>query len=58
MVILGEPKNVENYICVNSKQSKELHKLGFQPNYRSIIEDKLYYIKSDKLYEVVNKIGF
>lgn len=56
MVILGNPNNVDNYICVNSEKSKELHKLGFQPSYRDIISDKIYYVKSKELYEVVNKI--
>lgn len=56
MVILGKPKNVDNYICVNSEKSKELHKLGFQPSYRDITSDKIYYVKSNKLCEVVNKI--
>lgn len=52
-MILGKPKCLENYICVNSEQSCILHKKGFIPIYREIGEDKIYYLKTDKLEEVI-----
>lgn len=56
-MILGKPNNIENYVCVNSKASKILHKLGFIPLYREIGLDKIYYMKCDNIEEEVKKIG-
>ncbi len=35
-MILGYPKNKENYICVESVDAEKLHKIGFVPVYREI----------------------
>lgn len=55
-MLLGKPKNLNNYICISSKISIELHKIGFIPVYREIDEDKIYYIKTQELCEVVNRL--
>ena len=53
MVIIGKPRNIEDYICVDSSVSKKLHELGFQPCYRFIGE--IYFTKTDKIVEVIDK---
>lgn len=54
-MILGKPNKIENYIMVNSEKSKQLHLLGFIPLYRD--KDNIYYLKTDELEKVVEKIG-
>jgi len=53
MVMLGKPKNKDNYICVDSDGCKILHELGFQPVYRFIGE--IYFTKTDTILKVVEK---
>lgn len=54
-MMLGKPNNIDNYICVNSDQCIELHKLGFEPIYREITEDKIYFLRSTTLCKVVRE---
>lgn len=49
MIMLGKPKNPNNYICVNSVVAKELHKMGFTPCYRELGADRIYFVKTDEL---------
>lgn len=53
MVMLGKPKNKDNYICVDSEDSIVLHKLGYFPVYRFIGE--IYFTKTDTILKVVEK---
>lgn len=55
MIILGKPKNIENYIVVKSEIANKLHQMGYIPVYRD--NDNIYFIKTDKLEKVVEKIG-
>lgn len=48
-MILGKPKDEENYICVNSKIAVNLHKVGFIPLYRAFNEDKIYFAKTEEI---------
>lgn len=51
MIIRGTPKDIENFICVNSIQSLSLQKQGFQPMY---IDDKgVYYKKTKEIIEIM-----
>ena len=56
-MILGKPKKLNKYICVNSQDSIILHKLGFIPEYREIDKDKLYYLKCDELKNIIKEVG-
>lgn len=49
MIMLGKPKNLNNYICVTSDVAKELHKMGFTPCYRELGADRIYFVKTDEL---------
>lgn len=53
MIIIGIPKDIDNYICVNSKQCLELHEMGFIPAYRDLHKDAIYFLKTEKLCKVV-----
>lgn len=50
-MILGKPKNTDNYIVVNSEMSKKLHKMGFIPLYRD--NEDIYYLETEKIIKVV-----
>lgn len=54
-MILGTPNNLEDYICVNSELSTRLYEMGFIPIYREIDDDKIYYIKSKELENIVKE---
>ena len=56
-MILGIPNNLEDYICVNSELSTRLYEMGFIPIYREIDDDKIYYIKSEELENIVKEVG-
>lgn len=55
-MILGKPKNLDEYICVDSKLSRMLHELGFVPEYREVYYDKIYYVKSTELENIVKEV--
>lgn len=55
MIMIGKPKNLNDYICVTSEQSKKIHKLGFIPIYREIGVDKIYYLKTDEICKILGK---
>lgn len=55
MIIRGVPKNLDNYIVVNSTQSEYLHRHGFYPKY--INGDKIYYKKTNVIESVVKEIN-
>ncbi len=55
MLILGKPKDLSNYIVVNSKASYFLHSKGFFPKYRD--GENFYYIKTSNIEEVLKKGG-
>ena len=57
MILLGRPKDLENYICVNSEQCKILCKIGFVPICRELNIDNIYFIKTDELEKVVRESG-
>ena len=48
-MILGNPKDEENYICVDSKMAVKLHKVGFIPVARAFNEDKIYFVKTEEI---------
>lgn len=50
-MMLGKPIHPDDYICVTSAVAKELHKLGFNPCYRELGVDKVYFAKTDELYK-------
>lgn len=56
-MILGKPKDLNNYICVCSLYSLELENLGFMPLYREVCEDKIYFVKTQELCRIVNELG-
>lgn len=56
-MILGKPKNVNDYICVTSKTSLILQEMGYNPIYREIQDDKIYYIKSIELENIVKGVS-
>lgn len=53
-MILGRPYDLKNYIRVTSEVAKELHSCGFEPLYREIEFDGIYFLKTEDL---VNKIN-
>lgn len=53
MVMLGKPKNKDNYICVDSDGCKTLHELGFQPVYRW--KNRIYFTKTNEIVEVIKQ---
>ncbi|MEG1044093.1 MAG: hypothetical protein RSF81_04865 [Oscillospiraceae bacterium] len=53
MIIRDLPKNLLNYIAVNSEQSYILHSNGFFPEY--MYGDKIYYKKTSELIDFVRK---
>jgi len=55
-MILGKPKNLDDYICVDSKTSLILHEFGFIPEYREVYYDKIYYIKTEELENIVKEV--
>lgn len=48
-MILGRPHNLNDYVCVTSEVAKELHNYGFEPLYREIDFDGIYFLKTDEL---------
>lgn len=56
-MILGKPKKLDDYICVNSQDSITLHRLGFIPEYREIEDDRIYYIKNIELENIMKEVG-
>jgi hypothetical protein len=55
MIILGKPKDIDKFVCVNSKQCVILSELGFVPMYREIGVDNIYFLKNNDLERVVRK---
>ena len=55
-MILGIPRNLEDYICVNSKDSIFIHELGFIPEYREINNDRIYYLKCIELENIIKEV--
>lgn len=55
MVILGIPKNIEEYIMLDEYTGFQLHQKGITPAYRD--EDCLYFKKNNKLYKALDKLG-
>lgn len=47
MILRGKPKDIENYIAVNSTDSYRLHLAGFYPKYISM--DCIYYKKDNDI---------
>lgn len=56
-MILGIPKNIENYICVKSIDAEKLHKVGYFPLYREINKDRIYFLKTEEICETIKAIG-
>ena len=56
-MILGYPKNKENYICVESVDAEKLHKIGFIPVYREINKDRIYFLKTKEICETIDAIN-
>lgn len=52
-MIIGTPKNLKAFVCVNSEQGVELHRLGFDPIYKDIANDKIFFIKTNEICKVV-----
>lgn len=55
MIIRGVPKNIENYICVDSLTSVVLHSSGFTPKY--INGNSVYYSKEICLEKFMEREG-
>ncbi len=55
MIRLGVPKDLNNFIKVNSSTSLILHKAGFQPYYRNKAD--IYYVRNEKILEFMTKGG-
>lgn len=55
-MILGRPENLEDYICVTSSVSVVLHELGYIPLFREVYYDKIYYIKTEELENIVKEV--
>jgi hypothetical protein len=55
-MILGKPKKLDDYICVNSQDSIILHKLGFIPEHREVYYDRIYYIKTEELENIMKEV--
>lgn len=47
MILRGKPKDIENYIAVNSTDSYRLHLAGFYPKYINM--DCIYYKKDNDI---------
>ena len=52
MIIRGHPKNIDNYIKVDTELSLILHENGFFPKY--ISGDFIYYFKEDALIKFID----
>lgn len=52
-MILSKPKNLEDFICVYSEDAILLEENGFIPIYRSLLEDSIYFAKTEDLVKVV-----
>lgn len=52
-MILGKPKNLDNFLEVNSDRAKVLHELGFEPFYRD--ENNIYFLINEELAKVVKE---
>ncbi len=55
MIILGEPKNPEEYFSIDADRGKILHELGFIPIYKSTKNGNLYFIRTDEILKVVEE---
>lgn len=55
MIILGEPKDIENYISIDSDRGKILHELGFVPIYKNPKNGNMYFIKTGEILKVVEE---
>jgi hypothetical protein len=55
VVRLGVPKDLNNFVKVDSKTSLILHKAGFQPYYKD--KEDLYYVRNNKILEFMMKGG-
>lgn len=51
MIIRQIPKNLNDYIVVNSETSVILHKNGFIPQYMSVSGDCIFYKKNTEILE-------
>lgn len=56
-MILGKPsiKLESNFICVNSDISQKLCEMGFEPFYREIKYDNVYFLKTKEIESVVRE---
>ena len=57
-MVIGKPKKTKDYICVDSKTSLQLHKLGFIPMYRDVLSDSIYFYKDEEISKVVLEWNF
>ena len=53
MLIRQDPKNLNDYIIVNSSISEILHSNGFKPMYMSLNGDKIYFKKEKNLMDFI-----
>ena len=53
MIILGTPKDTENYYIVDGDIAFRLHQAGFIPKYKD--EDALYFKKNKKLLKFLDR---
>ena len=53
MIIRGTPKNIEDFILVDSEMSLKLEKNGFIPKF--IDEKGIYYVKSKEIENFIRK---
>ena len=56
-MILGIPKNLDNYICVDSNMAEKLHRAGYMPIYRDPMKDRVYFTKCDEISELLEYLS-
>lgn len=56
-MILGIPKNLYNYVCVDSETAEKLHRAGYMPIYRDPKEDRVYFAKCDEISELLEYLS-
>lgn len=53
MILRQTPKNINNYIMVDSEISNKLHQKGFYPKY--IDNNGIYYLKTKEIIDYIRK---
>ena len=55
MIIRKTPKNIKNYLMVDSDTSVILHEHGYYPKYMSMDGKHYYYVKTENIINFINQ---